>query len=299
MALTPTRRPPAWAGLKPIPFHTTKYGPELLVDIAAVREMPAFVLKGPHILAFHDIILVTAGRGWFALDGYRYRVRPGAVFFTAPGQIRVWDVADLDGTCLFFPALFLEEFFNDPLFLERLGYFGVADGGGAIYLSAKRAARLAARLSAMQRELRRLRRDSVHLLRARVYETLITLSRAYSAARGEPAGPAPHPVTQRYLELLERGVSGRRRVGTYAKELAVSPGYLNTLCRRRLGRSAKDLIADRLVLEARRRLLYSDEPVGRIASALGFRDPSYFSRFFRARTGRSPRQFQREERSAG
>ena len=57
------------------------------------------------------------------------------------------------------------------------------------------------------------------------------------------------------------------------------------------GRGAKGLIADRLLLEARRRLLYSDESVGRIAGALGFRDPSYFSRFFRAKTGRSPRQF--------
>ena len=148
----------------------------------------------------------------------------------------------------------------------------------------------------IRRELKRLRPDSAHLLRARAYEILITLARASAPTRGRDLEERPSRVTLRYLAMIEGGGARRRSVGAYARELAVSPGYLNTLCQRQWGRSAKALIADRLVLEARRLLLYSDEPAGRIASALGFKDPSYFSRFFRTRTGRSPRRFRAEHR---
>ena len=52
-----------------VDFHRTKYGPEILIDIAWVHEMPTFILTTPHWLAFYDILLVTRGRGWFSLDG--------------------------------------------------------------------------------------------------------------------------------------------------------------------------------------------------------------------------------------
>lgn len=289
-----TRRTPLRYTAAPVQFHTRKYGPELLVDVAFVREMAAFILHGPHTLAFYDIILVTEGRGTFTLDGVRYRGRPGVLFFTTPGQIRTWHVRDFDGICLFFPALFLEEFFNDPLFLQRLPYFHAPGDGAATTLSPQRAAQLQRRLVAMQRELHRLRPDSVHLLRAQVYELLIALARAYAAVHGGDVERTPNLMVLRYREMIEQWVMSRRQVGTYAQELGISPGYLNTLCQRHAGRSAKALIADRLVLEARRLLLYTNESAARIAATLSFEDPSYFSRFFRAHTGRSPRQFQRE-----
>ena len=51
------------------------------------------------------------------------------------------------------------------------------------------------------------------------------------------------------------------------------------------------MLQERLTLEARRLLLYSDESAENIGYSLGFEDPSYFSRFFRAATGRSPSEF--------
>ena len=65
-----------------IEFHRTKYGRELLIDAAFVRQMPTFLVKGPHELAFHDILVVTRGRGRFLLDGVSHRVVPGVAFFT-------------------------------------------------------------------------------------------------------------------------------------------------------------------------------------------------------------------------
>jgi AraC family transcriptional activator of pobA len=51
------------------------------------------------------------------------------------------------------------------------------------------------------------------------------------------------------------------------------------------------IVHARLLLEAKRQLLYTSEPVSEIAYALGFDDPAYFTRFFSQRTGVSPRVF--------
>ena len=81
------------------------------------------------------------------------------------------------------------------------------------------------------------------------------------------------------------------RVSAYARTLAVSSSHLNAVVRRQLGRSPTDLIQERVALEARRLLLHTDETAARVGYALGFDDPSYFARFFKRRTGKSPTTF--------
>lgn len=274
--------------LKPVEFHHTKYGPELLIDVAWVHDMPAFITDRPHTLAFFDIMLVTRGGGALGLDDERHAVRPGAVFFTKPGVVRDWRVTQLDGVCLFFPASFLEDFFTDAAFLERLPFFAAGAPTSAMYLRGRRSARLESRLAAMRRELRSLRGDSSHLLRARLYEILIMLGRWY-AARQEPAQPRiAHPTIARFRKLIEQHVTARHDVAFYAERLGVTAGHLNAICRQALDANAKSLVAEALALRARRLLRYSDRSVADIAGALGFEDPSYFSRFIRRQTGHTP-----------
>jgi AraC family transcriptional activator of pobA len=278
------------SGVERIDFHTTKYGHELLVDCRAVHEMPAFIVDRPHALSFYDIILVTHGRGVFWLDATPYRVQPNTIICTTPGQIRNWQVPKLDGICLFFPALFLEEFFKDASFLYRLPFFHGEPGAAARNLSSPDARRTRAKLTAMRREIVARERDSVHVLRASLYETLITLARVY-APRGDASERSMSPLALRYRERVRRDAAKRHAVADYARELAVSPGHLNTMCKRHLGRGAKDVIEEQLVVEARRLLLYSDETASRVAVRLGFKDASYFSRFFRRANGCTPSQF--------
>lgn len=279
-----------------IDFHRTKYGQEILIDIDWVHAMPAFILDRPHALTFYDIMLVTRGRGRFHLDGHVYPVEPGRVFFSTPGAVRLWEATDLDGICLFFPVLFLAEFFSDPMFLDRLPFFHVEPGQASTTLGKRAAATLQQKLLEMRRELRARRADTVHMLRAALYERLIALSRDYSAEHGLPHERIPHPAVQRFRELVERDMRRNHSIAAYARALAITPGHLSTLCRRHLGRSAKQVLQERLTLEARRLLLYSDETAESIGYSLGFDDPSYFSRFFRAATGRSPSEFRADAR---
>jgi AraC family transcriptional regulator, transcriptional activator of pobA len=274
-----------------IGFNRTKYGRDLLIDVAWVHDIPTFILDAPHALGFFDIILVTRGRGSFRLDSHRHAVRPGTVLFTTPGQIREWDVENFDGICLFFEDMFVKEFLQDAAFLHRLPYFGADPRLAGMKLTPTAARRLRARLTTMRRELAHYRRDSMDLLRAQLHEVLLVLAREYAAAHRVAPQRHTHSVVTRYLELVERDAARRHRVADYATELAVSPGHLSVLCTQHAGQQAKQLLHDALVTRARRMLLYTDESAARIATALGFEDPSYFSRFFRRETGRTPREF--------
>src|SRR5205085_7744682 len=79
-----------------VELHRTKYGRELLVDCRCVSEMAAFILDAPHALTFYEIILVTKGSGWVWLDADRYRVKPGTLLCTTPGQVRLWETQRLE-----------------------------------------------------------------------------------------------------------------------------------------------------------------------------------------------------------
>lgn len=283
--------------MRRVAFDRRKYGRHLLVDVGWVRELRGFILDAPHTLGFFDVMLVTRGTGWFWLDSHRHAVRPGAVFFTTPGQVRRWETTQLDGVCLFFEDLFIKEFLQDDAFLHRLPYFHVDPARAAISLAPAAARRVRGRLAAMQRELAHYRHDSVDLLRAQLHETLLVLARQYAAARRVAPQRPTHRVVSRFMELVERDAATRHRIADYAAELAVTPGHLSVLCTHYLGHRAKRVLDNVLVSRARRMLLYTDESAARIAASLGFEDPSYFSRFFRRETGQTPKEFRNAQHS--
>jgi AraC family transcriptional activator of pobA len=289
--------PPALTPVRRIGFNRTKYGRNLLIDVAWVHDMPTFILDAPHSLDFFDVILVTRGRGAFWLDSHRHAVRPGTVLFTTPNQIRRWEMKALDGICLFFMDAFIKEFLQDDSFVHKLPYFQTEPRLASLHLNPAAARRVRARLTTMRRELAHYRRDSMDLLRAQLHETLILLARDYAASHRVSSQRPTHPLVSRYVELVERDAAHRHRVADYAAELAVSPGHLSVLCAEYAGRTAKGVIDDTLITRARRMLLYNtNESAARIAATLGFQDASYFSRFFRRETGQTPTEFRARPR---
>lgn len=284
------------AGRPPRPwrveFQRRKYGPEILIDAAMLSEMPAFkATPEPHTLAFVDILLVTKGRGTFDLDGERHDVAPGTLFITRPGQLRRWHVEGLDGACVFFAAEFVREAFADARFLDQFAFLDPGRPSGAIRLAAGERTQFLRRFRRMGEEFRTLGADATNLLRARLYELLVLIDRWYRARHPRPAPAARHATVERFRSLIERDFRRLHRVQDYAARLGVSPGHLNVLCLGQLGQPASAVIHDRLLLEARRLLRYTDAPAFVVSTELGFADPAYFGRFFKREAGTTPRQY--------
>lgn len=98
----------------------------------------------------------------------------------------------------------------------------------------------------------------------------------------------------RFVVLMEAHYLAHWPVARYAERLGLSVERLNRLTRAETGHNALALVQERLTREACRRLMYIAAPVGRIGAELGFDDPAYFCRFFKRRTGVSPRRFREQ-----
>lgn len=281
------RAEPLWR----VEFRRRKYGPELPIDAAMLSRLPAFKATAkPHALSFYDILLVTKGRGSYELDGEQLEVAPGALFFTAPGQIRRWHVDGLDGACVFFAAD-IADAFADARFFDQFAFFSAGRPSGAVMLNASDRTQFLRRFRRMSEEFTSPRADAADVLRARLYELLVLLNRWYRARHPDVTVSARHPIVARFQSMVDRDFHRQHRVQEYARRLDVSPGHLNVLSHRHLGQSAGAAIRQRLLLEAKRLLRYSDKPAFVVAGELGFADAAYFGRFFRRETGSTPRAY--------
>lgn len=86
-------------------------------------------------------------------------------------------------------------------------------------------------------------------------------------------------------------------VAEYASMLHVSVSTLNRLCQSRMNQGPKTLINERLVTQAKRLLIFTQQSICDIAYGLGFKDPAYFSRFFKQSVGMSAGEFRKSHDS--
>ena len=93
--------------------------------------------------------------------------------------------------------------------------------------------------------------------------------------------------------LVEQNYKTLHSVTHYANRLGLSPKSLTKHFQKIGAQTPSDFIKNRIVLEAQRQLIYSNDSVKQIAYHLGFNDAAYFTRFFKKATTKSPLQFKK------
>ena len=91
--------------------------------------------------------------------------------------------------------------------------------------------------------------------------------------------------------MVETHLTEQPSINTIAEKLALTPNSLYRLVKEYSGTSPKNFFTNRLMIEARRKLRYSNLSVKELAYELGFNDPDYFSRLFKKSTGKSVSDF--------
>jgi AraC family transcriptional activator of pobA len=153
--------------------------------------------------------------------------------------------------------------------------------------------RIEASLASLSRELVWTAPGGGAAVEAHLLAVLVEALRLLVRARAvSPAVQGAQAVlVARFRELVEVHYREGLSMDDYAGRLGVSVARLRAACLKVAAAAPLSLVRDRMMLEARRALLYSNMTVAEVGYHLGFEDPAYFSRFFAKAEGRSPRAF--------
>jgi AraC family transcriptional regulator, transcriptional activator of pobA len=266
---------------------------------------PRYVRAQPHRHDFYQLLWLDKGKGQLVNDFEELPFENNTLAFFAPGRLHAWKhEAEPTGIMFGFTPDFFYANADDPGLLGRLNYLY---GTSPILQLNGRSAKEMSQWFALLYE------EAGHSLPGRddIVRALITII----LTRGRQHHDSNHAVTQcvsqganntdnasgsllvqRFRVALEQHFPKLLKVSEYVRILRVSRTLLNQELHTVLGQTASDIIHDRLLLEAKRLLVHSrSQSIAEIAYHLQFRDPSYFGRFFRQRTGVSPGAYREQE----
>ncbi len=241
----------------------------------------------PHKHAFYQFILFTQGSGTHDIDFKQFKVSKNHLFLLKPGQIHDWKLKNADGYIVEFnqdsftthspdwPDLIHHIHFTPDSFIQK----NDDDFKRLITI-----AELMFRESNLQGELF----DTS--LKGYLTSFLVEIIRQTKTTKQTAA--KTHLV-DKFRDLVEENFKSEHRVEFYANELKISAKTFTMQLSRLLGKSPRDVIQERLLLEAKRFLAYSDLSISEIGYELGFDDANYFSRFFRIHEKRTPAHFRK------
>jgi AraC-like DNA-binding protein len=203
-----------------------------------------------------------------------------------PGQVHSWSLAaSTTGYVIEFERSSLPARRATPRAVETL----LATGSDVLALPRQdwQAMLGVCELMACEYEARRSGFEAV--LQAGLVTFLLLLVR--HDVRPDAKGDGEESVVKAFTAALEEHYRHHHDVEFYAQELGLTSKALTMRLTRATGRSARHLIQERLLLESKRLLAYSDLAIGNLGGEVGFEDPNYFARFFRAKAGVSPGRF--------
>jgi AraC-like DNA-binding protein len=118
------------------------------------------------------------------------------------------------------------------------------------------------------------------------------LGKLLQLAELEMRNPAiPVSLFDRYQHLIEKECPKLHKVNQFASLLNTTPQNLNAVCMKQSGKNASEMISLRILLEAKRYILHTENNVNEIAEILNFSDTSNFVKFFKKAEGVTPVQF--------
>lgn len=132
------------------------------------------------------------------------------------------------------------------------------------------------------------------MLRSLLKRLLISSTRLLKNDMPDPSIKQPQMDLIREFNIhVEKHFKEFHKVKDYANLLHKSPKTLSNLFSKHINKSPLNLINERIMLEAKRLLLYSDLTNDEISTELGYNDSSHFSKFFKKHSGTSPKEFKK------
>ena len=202
--------------------------------------------------------------------------------FSKPDTITAWQF-DREFYCI------LDH--DDEVSCSGLLFYGSKDVL-PIALDEKEEERFAALLTVFLDEIDEKYNIHAEMLRTLLKRLIIKSTRLYKTQHVASEIPFQElDIIRKFNVLVEKNYRQFHKVQDYADMVHKSPKTLSNLFALYNNKSPLKIIQERLVIEAKRLLLYTEKNSNEVAAEIGFNEAAHFSRFFKNQTGMSPREF--------
>lgn len=264
---------------------------QAVLYIRNLSNCPPSYLNDPGRKDFFEIVWLKNEDPLHGISDPVYRVKGDWIYLIPPYRVHQLNKAGKNGELISFKRSMLEEEDKDFL-LDLFRIFNVQGEFSCLRLDSDSAKELGEIYKIMEMEY--TRKNNFEMMKALLKVLLLKL---ISVKDLEFTG---HDVYQKrvyeFLMLLEGNFLTVTNIDFYAGKLGISSKRLNQILKEKLDKTGTQIIHDRIILEAKRKIIHSEVTIKEIAYDLGFSDRPYFSRFFKKMTGQTPEEFQKKAR---
>jgi len=252
-------------------------------------------LHTPHRHSFYHLVLFISGKGKHSIDFNTFPVKPMQVYFMAPGQVHSWHFdGNVDGYIVNFSETFFRSFLKDASYLEKFAFFNGISVDDVLQLPLDVYNKALQLFEEMLTGFDNEGDSNLDMLRVLLLQLFITINKTAAAKSNSKIPQQKLQLLNTLRRLIDQHYINLRLPKDYADLLYITPNHLNALCNDLVGKTAGELIRDRILLEAKRLLTNADMTVAGIAYELNFKDASYFNRFFKKYAATTPDAFRQQ-----
>ena len=274
-----------------------KQNTDLQVEVVSLQTLTKAsknLMVIPHRTNFYHIFLFANCQPKHFVDFEPIEIEPYSLLFIDRDRVHQFDqLLKYKGNVL----VFTDDFFciteNDTKFLRSSILFNDLANNTSLKFNKARFQKFVSICQNIIEELNIPFDNSKHIILKNLVQNFLLLAEREKRKQGfkELKKGADLDYTLLFRDLLETNYTKLKSVNDYAKIICISEKRLEQATAKVLGKSPKEIINDRILLEAKRILVYTHFSVKEIGQELGFEDPSYFVRYFKTHTQTSPVEF--------
>ncbi|AZJ32961.1 MULTISPECIES: helix-turn-helix domain-containing protein [Tenacibaculum] len=269
------------------------YSYQNIFSLQTVQFEESCVVNSPQQINQYKVFWIKEGTGKYNIDFKSYSFEDGVLFFLSPGQVFSVDSEKIKEA---YQLSFTRDFYCIQTHDAEVSCNGVLFNNiyetPFVVPSEKETQKLDFILQNLKEEFELEETAQYDMLQSLLKQFIV-----YSVRIKKEKDVVKESVETKLFKdfslLVEQNFKKIHRVTGYAYRLGLSPKSLTKHLQKIGTETPSDFIKNRIITEAKRLLLYTDDSIKQVAFDLGFNDPAYFSRFFTKATGQSPKQFKR------
>ena len=127
-----------------------------------------------------------------------------------------------------------------------------------------------------------------------LYKGVINMYEKYSTWK-EPIMNREKEIVHEFINLIWVHYTENRKVSYYAAELRLSLPHFSSVIKKATGLTARDIIANVVISDAKVQLKSTTSPIKEIAINLGYNNVTFFDKYFKRYVGMSPLEYRKSQ----